>query len=59
MTVAGSDIVEADVHATVALAMGRSGLDLIERLPGYEAYAIFPDLRASWTSGFDALCDLP
>jgi thiamine biosynthesis lipoprotein len=58
MTVAGSDIVEADVHATAALAMGRAGLDLIERLPGYEGYAIFPDLRARWTSGFDALCDL-
>lgn len=58
ITVAGSDIVEADVHATAALAMGRRGLELIERLPGYEAYAIFPDLRASWTSGFDALCDL-
>jgi thiamine biosynthesis lipoprotein len=58
MTVAGSDIVEADVHATAALAMGRAGLDLIERLPGYEGYAIHPDLHASWTSGFDALCDL-
>ena len=57
MTVVGSDIVEADVHATAALAMGRSGLELIEDLDGYEAYAIFPDLRASWTSGFDALCE--
>jgi len=59
MTVAGRDIVEADVHATAALAMGRRGLDLVEALDGYEAYAIFPDLRASWTSGFDALCAPP
>jgi FAD:protein FMN transferase len=56
VTVAGSDIVEADVHATAALAMGRRGLELIEALSGYEGYAIFPDLTASWTSGFDALC---
>jgi len=56
LTVAGADIVEADVHATAALAMGRRGLELVEALPGYEAYAIFPDLHASWTSGFDALC---
>jgi len=59
MTVAGADIVEADVHATAALAMGRRGLELVEALRGYEAYAIFPDLRASWTSGFDALCAAP
>jgi FAD:protein FMN transferase len=56
LTVVGPDIVEADVHATAALAMGGRGLELIEALAGYEAYAIFPDLTASWTSGFDALC---
>ena len=59
VTVVGPDIVEADVHATAALAMGRAGLQLIEALAGYEAYAIFPDLHASWTSGFDALCAPP
>ena len=59
VTVVGPDIVEADVHATAALAMGRSVLDLVEALDGYEAYAIFPDLTASWTSGFDALCAAP
>jgi thiamine biosynthesis lipoprotein len=57
VTVVGGDIVEADVHATAALAMGRTGLELVEALRGYEAYAIFPDLTASWTTGFDALCD--
>jgi len=59
VTVVGADIVEADVHATAVLAMGRSGLELVEALDGYEAYAIFPDLTASWTSGFDALCAAP
>ena len=56
VTVVGSDIVEADVHATAALAMGRRGLELVEALDGYEGYAITPDLRASWTPGFAALC---
>ena len=28
----------------------------LETVPGYEAYAIGPDLRATWTSGFDAWC---
>ncbi|HAL27599.1 MAG TPA: hypothetical protein DCP25_12830, partial [Chloroflexi bacterium] len=57
MTVVGPDILEADVYATAAFAMGRRGLDFIERLPGVEAYAIGPDLVASWTAGFDAYCE--
>jgi FAD:protein FMN transferase len=57
LTVVGPDIVVADVYATAAFALGARGLDLVERLPGYEAYAIDPDLRASWTSGFDAHCE--
>jgi len=57
MTVVGPDILEADVYATAAFAMGRRGLDFIERLPGLEAYAIGPDLVASWTAGFDAYCE--
>jgi thiamine biosynthesis lipoprotein len=55
VTVVGTDIVDADVHATATLAMG--SLDLVEALDGYEGYAIRPDLRATWTAGFDALCD--
>jgi FAD:protein FMN transferase len=57
LTVVGPDIVEADVHATAAFAMGAAGLELVEALPGYEAFAIHLDLRASRTSGFDRLCD--
>jgi FAD:protein FMN transferase len=57
VTVVGSDILEADVYATAALAMGRRGLELVAGLDRYEGYAIFPDLRASWTPGFSALCE--
>jgi thiamine biosynthesis lipoprotein len=57
LTVVGPDIVEADAWATAAFVMGADGLDFVESRPGYEAYAIFPDLRARWTSGFDRLCD--
>lgn len=57
VTVVGPDVVEADVLATAALAMGPRGLRLVEGRPGYEAYAIGPDMRATWTSGFDAYCE--
>ncbi|HEX6061026.1 MAG TPA: FAD:protein FMN transferase [Candidatus Limnocylindria bacterium] len=56
LTVVGPSIVEADVQATAAFAMGARAIDYLEDLQGYEAYAIGPDLRATWTSGFDALC---
>jgi FAD:protein FMN transferase len=56
LTVVGPSIVEADVQATAAFAMGERAIAYLEALPGYEAYAIGPDLRASWTSGFDGLC---
>lgn len=56
LTVVGPSIVEADVQATAAFAMGGRAIGYLEALPGYEAYAIGPDLRATWTSGFDALC---
>ena len=55
-SVVGPDILEADVYATAALAMGERGLCFVEALPRFEAYAIDPDLKASWTSGFPALC---
>ena len=56
LTVVGPSIVEADVQATAGFAMGTRAIDYLEGLSGYEAYAIGPDLRATWTSGFDALC---
>lgn len=56
-TVAGPDILQADVYATAAFAMGRDGLPFIDRVQGYEAYAIDRDLAGHWTAGFDALCE--
>lgn len=56
LTVAGPDIVTADVFATAAFAMGTAGIGFIEAQPGYEAFAITPDLEGIFTSGFDALC---
>ena len=58
VTVVGADIVSADVYATAAFAMADRGLDFVEAMPGWEAYAIDLNLRATWTAGFSALCDL-
>ncbi len=58
VTVVGPDMVEADVLATAALAMGPGGLDLIEHWPGYDGYAIDRNQRAYWTSDFERHCRL-
>jgi FAD:protein FMN transferase len=59
-TVAGPDILQADVFATACFAMGTAGLEFVLRVAGYEAFAIDIDLRAFSTPGFKALCaDLP
>ncbi len=55
-TVIGPDIVEADVYATAALAMGKRGLAFIEEIPRLQGYAIDRQLRATWTSGFAEVC---
>jgi len=56
-TVVGPDILQADVYATACFAMGIAGLDFMARVARYEAYAIDSHLRASYTAGFEALCD--
>lgn len=56
-TVVGPDILQADVYATAGFAMGVSGLEFVSRTPGYEAYAIDNQLRATYTVGFEALCE--
>jgi FAD:protein FMN transferase len=58
-TVVGPDILQADVFATAAFAMGMAGLDFIRKTPGYEAFAIDRQLRAWSTPGFGALCEAP
>jgi FAD:protein FMN transferase len=40
ITVAGADITTADILATAAFAMGRPGLDFIDKQPGYEVLAV-------------------
>jgi thiamine biosynthesis lipoprotein len=40
LTVIGPDVLEADRYATAAFAMGREGIQFIERVPGLEAYEI-------------------
>lgn len=56
-TVVGPDILQADVYATAAFAMGKDGgLAFIQRAAGYEAYGIDRRLKATMTPGFDVLC---
>ena len=52
LTVIGPDIYEADRFATAAFAMGREGINFLERQPGLEGYLIDSSGRAVQTSGF-------
>jgi len=51
LTVVGPDVCEADRFATAAFAMGRSGIDFIEKLEGFEGYSIDSAGIATLTSG--------
>lgn len=53
LTVIGPDVYEADRFATAAFAMGKKGVEFIERLPGFEAYMIDANGVATMTSGFE------
>lgn len=53
LTVIGPDVLEADRYATGAFAMGKEGINFIERLPGFEGYSIDAAGIATMTSGFD------
>lgn len=52
LTVIGPDIYEADRFATAAFAMGRTGIQFIETLKGFEGYMINAKGTATLTSGF-------
>ncbi len=54
ITVIGPDVLAADLMATAAFAMGKRGIAFIERLPGFEGYAIDRNGVATLTSGFGA-----
>jgi len=53
LTVIGPDVYEADRFATAAFAMGKTGINFIESLKGYEAYMITSDRVATMTRGFE------
>lgn len=55
LTVIGHNIYEADRFATAAFAMGKSGIEFIEKLEGFEGYMIDNQGIATYTSGFDIL----
>jgi len=61
LTVIGPNIYEADRFATAAFAMGMKGMDFLEELPGFEAYAIRDRAEdgAVLTSGFDTYTITP
>lgn len=54
ITVIGPDVLSADLYATSAFAMGKKGIEFIERLPDFEGYAIDAKGMATMTSGFRA-----
>lgn len=53
LTVIGPNAYEADRFATSAFAMGRAGIEFIERLEEFEGYQIDKDGVATMTSGFN------
>ncbi len=53
LTVIGPNVYEADRFATPAFAMGKEGINFIEKLPGFEGYAIDKTGTATMTSGFN------
>jgi thiamine biosynthesis lipoprotein len=57
MTVIGPNIFEADRFATAAFAMGRAGINFIEKLQGFEGYMIDRDKIATFTTGFERYLD--
>ena len=50
LSVIAPNILDADRMATAAFAMGKRGINFIEKLPGYEAYMIDDNKRATQTS---------
>ena len=55
LTVIGPNVYEADRFATAAFAMGKSGIEFIENLEGFEGYMIDSQGIATYTNGFDIL----
>ena len=52
ITIIGPNVYDADRFATAAFAMGRQGIQFVEKLAGFEGYMIDASARATYTSGF-------
>lgn len=52
LSIIGKSILDADRFATAAFAMGKSGIEFIEHLPGYEGLMIMDDKRVVKTTGW-------
>ena len=52
LTVIGPNVFEADRFSTPAFAMGKRGIEFIEKMPGLEGYMIDKEGIATMTSGF-------
>jgi len=59
LTVLGPDVLQADLFATAAFAMGANGIGFIEQQPGLEGYAIDEYGEATLTSGFERYTIMP
>lgn len=53
LTVIGPNIYEADRFATAAFAMGKNGINFIEKLDGFEGYMIDKNKIATMTTGME------
>jgi thiamine biosynthesis lipoprotein len=53
LTVVGPNVYEADRFATAAFAMGKKGIEFIEKLDGFEGYQIDKAGIATFTSNFE------
>ena len=52
ITLVGRRLTDVDAYATAAFVMGNAARSWVERLDGFEAFAVTADARAWWTSGF-------
>ncbi len=59
VTVVGTDLTRVDSVATAAFAMGEKAQPWLERLDGFEAYAVTDSGMAWWTSGYPAFGTVP
>jgi FAD:protein FMN transferase len=53
LTVIGPNIFDADRFATAAFAMGKNGINFIEKLAGFAGYMIDKDKIATYTNNFN------